>query len=375
MMLMIAVYTMLVSHVRPEKVRSIMGYVQLIFSFLFYGGYMLIPKLADKFHDTTSLAAWTIILPTSWYSSITAIASGEATRSGFFSAGFAISVTVILTWVIGKKVSLSYSETVAGASIQTAHPTPVSKSSRFRFHFFKRPEDRAVAMLITQQFRYDIKFKIAVLSILPLTVFYLFQGMAEGKSLVDPFSVAYQANPAGSSMLFYIAIILFPSILKGEIIQNDMFDASWIFFSAPVDRGRLIQSTHRILVRTFVIPYLTVVALAFLWFFKNPMHVLMHVAVLYLSCDIFLSILFMNEPALPFSRPRVVGNRLTSVVVIMFLGILFFIIFISAFMKFLYPSGTAYLIGLAFLIITSMSFRFFLSKRLGRRGRELEYAG
>ena len=50
--------------------------------------------------------------------------------------------------------------------------SPDSKPNRSGVHFFRRPEDRAVAMLIARQFRYDVKFKMAVLSILPLTVFY-----------------------------------------------------------------------------------------------------------------------------------------------------------------------------------------------------------
>jgi ABC-2 type transport system permease protein len=375
-MLMIIIYSMLVRHVRPENVRNIMGYTQLLFSFVAYGGYVLLPGLGHKYIASAATpGAWTITLPTSWYASVVAIAAGEFTSINLFEASLAVIFTVILAWIIVDRISLVYSETVAGAAIQSSGPDTIAKPGRSGFHLFRRPEDRAVAMLIARQFRYDVKFKMAVLSILPLTVMYIFMGLQEGKSLIDPFSVNFKMSGSGPSMFLYFAMILFPVTIRGAIIHNDMYEASWIFFATPIDRGRVMLSAYRILVRTFVLPYLAVIALIFLWFFRNPMHVLMHMAVLFLSCEIFLLILFLYKPALPFSMPRETGDNVTGILVVMLVGSVFFIGLIAIFMNFLYLTLKAYLIGVGSLLAISVFLKVVLEKRLKTRGRQLEFVG
>jgi len=374
-MLMIIIYTVLVRYTKPEKVQNIMGYTQLLFSFIFYGGYIMLPGKAHEFFAAATPGAWTIILPTSWFASIVSLVSGEWTMVNVTGCSLSIFMFMGIFYLIGGRISLTYSDTIAKAAIPIASLALAAKRRRFDFHFFRRAEDRAIAMLIIRQFRYDVKFKMAILSILPLIVLYLYQGLQGGKGICDPFLVNITMEKFGASTLLYLAVILFPALLKKEITQNDIYQASWVLFASPVDRGNVMLSVYRMLIRAFVLPYIIIIALIFLWFYKNPLHVFMHVMVLFLFCDIFLLILFFIKPALPFSLPREIGDRITAFMITISVGSIFFLALMAMFAKLLYPALWTYLTGVAVLLSISLLLRYLLEKRLKKVGEQLEFQG
>jgi len=374
-MLMILIYTTAARYAKPSRIQHIMGYTQLFLSFIVYGGYGV---FLEKMRGIVAMASpdqWSLLLPTSWFASIVATASGDWTIANIVGSSISILTSAALFFFIAGRISLTYSETVAEAAIGTASPAPSPKRRRSAFHFFRRAEDRAIAMLISRQFRHDVKFKMSVLAILPLTLFYLYQGIQGGKGISDPFSTNVALTEFGSSILLYVAMILFPVFLKYNIIQNDMHEAAWIFFASPVDRGKVMLSVRRVLIRAFVLPYLGMISLVFLWFFENPLHVIMHMAVVFFICDVFLSVLFFFNPALPFSLPREVGEINNTVLSSMIIGPIIVLALMAIFIKLLYPALWSYLAGVAALLILSFLLRHLLEKRLKKEGEQLEFLG
>jgi hypothetical protein len=320
-------------------------------------------------------AKWMTLVPTSWFAAVVSLAWGQWTVSNLVGCLLAAFTVAILSWLVIGRISLSYAESAVNATTASASSPAGSRPLRRPFGFLRRPEDRAIALLVLRQFRYDVKFKMSILAILPLTILYLYIGLEKGRGIPDPFAGGVQAGDYSSSTLLYVAMILFPAILKNEIIRNDMYESAWVFFAAPVSRGEVILSVKRMLLSAFVLPYLAVLSLVFLWYIGNPIHVFLHLLVLALSCNIFLQVLFLFRPALPFSLPRTVGDRNTTTLAVMIGGPLLFLVIIGLFVSLLYPSPATYAAGVGALVLLSYLLERRLRKRVTVAGEALEFAG
>ena len=372
---MVVIYTTALRYVSPARLKNVMGYIQLLLSFAIYGGYGI---LADKMRDylaTMTLGRWTVFLPSRWYASIVAVAGGEWTYVNVAGIVLAVAVLALLVSQVTGRIALTYADDAREAAVPIVTSPRVVRRKRLRFLFFRRSDDRAIAMLVFRQFRNDIKFRMAVLGILPLTLLYLYTGLKSSVGLTDPFIAEPAEHEYTSSMLIYLAMILFPAMLKEEIVHNDMHDAAWVFFAAPVHRGELILSVRRILMAGFILPYLGLIALVFLWLFGNVFHVLLHMLVIVLCCDIYMLALSQLKPALPFSLPRNVGERSLNVMAVMIFGSISFLTILGLFMKLLYRTPWMYAAGVCGLALLSVLLRLLLRKRSWRTGERLEFVG
>jgi hypothetical protein len=370
-LLMIVIYTGALRHISPTKIRTVMGYVQLVLSFTIYGGYAILSEKLVVLMGAAGLPAFAPLLPQAWFASIVALAAGETSTTHWL--GLALSITLLggLIAAVGGRISLGYAEASAAAVTEGSEKRKKGKASGLGvLRLLRHHEDRAIALLLLRQFRYDVKFKMSVLTIIPLTFLYLYQGMQRGDGIVDPF---ISTGGFGPSVLLYVAVILFPVILKNEIVRSDMYQASWVFYASPVLRGELILSVRRVITVLFVLPYLGLLTLIFFYFFRHPGHVLQHMIVLYLASNLFLQVLFIITPQLPFSRPRVVGERVAAITVTMIAGPIFFLATMGLFTYFLYPSFWLYAAGTSVMIAINMLLRSLLSKRAMKAGEELEY--
>lgn len=375
-MLVILIYTTALKYISPSRIKNIIGYIQLSLTFVVYGGYGIFMEKMRGVVAATSPDSLLLIIPTSWFASMVNIASGDWTIADVAGSLLSVLVFAALCYLIVGRISLTYSEDVIEAAIApTSRAQAARPWRRPAFHLFRRAEDRAIAMLIIRQFRHDFKFRMSVLGILPLTFFYIYYGMQGESGLADPFSMNVSLAQMGSSILLYLAIIIFPVILKGEIIHNDMYEASWIFFASPVDRGRVMTSVRRVLIRAFVLPYLLIISAVFLWSFRNPLHVVMHMVIVFLVSDMFLLVLFFFKPALPFSMPREVGSMSATLFTSMIFGPLLVMVLMGIFIEFLYPALWSYLVGVAALLIVSFVLRYLLERRLKKEGEQLEFLG
>ncbi len=372
---MVVIYTTALRYVTPARLKSVMGYIQLLLSFAIYGGYGILAEKMRDYLATMTLARWTVFLPSRWYASIVAVAGGEWTYANVAGVCLSLAVFAFLLMQVTGRIALTYADDAREAAVPIASSPRVVRRRRLRFLLFRRSNDRAIAMLVFRQFRNDVKFRMAVLAILPLTLLYLFQGLKSSAGLTDPFVAEPAEHEYTSSMLIYFAMILFPAILKDEIVRNDMHEAAWVFFSAPVHRGDLILSVRRILMTGFILPYLGLISLVFLWFYGNVFHVLLHMLVIVLCCDVYMLVLSQIRPALPFSLPRIVGERSLNVMVVLVLGSISFLVILGLFMKLLYRTPWMYAAGVCGLALLSVLLRRLLRKRSWRTGERLEFVG
>lgn len=375
-MSMILLYAFALRVIPYRRLMTLMGYLQMSISFLIYGGFGLLSSRISGIMSGISgdQPWWWFFLPPVWFASFTSLAAGVVTLQNFMLALCAIVLLGVILPAGASRISLSYAESISRAAVlESRRRAPVHRR-RF-ISLLKRSEDRAIATLIARQFRYDIKFKMTILGIIPLTALYVFQGLHGGGKFYDPFSNAFDLQGMIGSSALYIAIIIFPGILKDEIGKSDSFQAAWVFFSTPADRSALVLAVKRILTVYFLVPYLFLLGFVFYYFFRNPVHVLMHEVVILLSSQLLLQIAFLIAPRLPFSAPRGVGERISLTTFMMILGPLFLLAMLAFFSRFFYINLASYLLGTSALAFIVVLVERILRLRVSRKVGGLEFTG
>ncbi len=313
----VVVYVGLAQMVHPARLKRLLTYLQLILSFAVYGAYFALPNVFHmKALQTLTIrkSPWMLLYPPAWFASFLDLAVGRRSLLEVVPAAVAVCTVVLLAWLAAARLSLKYSELL---SQQAAASEGRQKIGR-RAHAIRlaRGEQRAVALLLSAQFRHDQRFRLTVLSIVPLTILYLFMGVREG-GLQDPF---LHARSAGNAALLYFAMVMFPALLITGISRSDAYRASWVFFVTPARRAQLILAVKNLALVYFLGPYLFCLALVFTWFFGNVAHAFLHIVVEALVVNLMLLAIVAIQPDIPFSRPIQKGQATASMFLVMMAG-------------------------------------------------------
>lgn len=359
-----------------RRLMTLMAYLQMSISFLIYGGFGLLSSRISGFMAGMTLSNpwWWYVLPPVWFASLTALAAGVWTPANIILTFCGVLLLGALLPAAASKISLSYAESISRAAVPDSVQRSPLRLGRI-VSLLKRSEDRAIATLIARQFRYDIKFKMTVLGIIPLTALYVYQGVHGGGRFYDPFRQGLDMRGMVGSSVLYIAIILFPGILKDEIGRSDNFQAAWVFFATPADRSTLVLAVKRVLTVYFLIPYLLLLGFVFYYFFRNVVHVLMHEVVILLASQLLLQIAFFISPRLPFSAPRGVGEKIGLTTFFVVIGPLLLLAMLAFFSRFFYINALSYCVGTSALAFLVVILEKLLRLRVARKVGGLEFVG
>ncbi len=238
--------------------------------------------------------------------------------------------------------------------------------------FANAHEERVVSKLIRNQFLYDNKFKMAVLGILPLTIFYLFIGLEEGP-LPDPFvNPNFEMSRTG---LLYLLVFLFPMMLRTYVTQSDAYPASWIFYTTPADVRRVILAEKNFLMIYFVLPFLIILGCIFFYYFENLLHVLLHILALGLLAHLFLQFAFLYSPDLPFSRPNIKGSRSRNLALLLILVPFIIYLILPLIFSYVYTAAASYLTFIITILTVSLIVESLIQVRVSAYLKKLEFTG
>jgi hypothetical protein len=312
---MVAAYGWLIRIVGPDRLKRTLSYVQFLFSFFIYGGYFALSRVFQVgviAQVELPKSPLVLMLPPTWFASYLELAAGRTSAVEIVPALVSLVAFAALTTALGGRLSLEYADRLA--ALTTVSAPAVRSRRRQPAFFFTRDEARAAALLIRSQFRNDLKFRMGVLTILPLTIVYLLMGVHDG-GIGDPF----EGTETGQGMsLVTMAVFMFPTMLKINLVRSDSYRASWIFFATPADRAHVVRASKDILVVMFLLPYLAVVGGLLAYFTTNLLHLAVHLLVITLTSHLVLQVVTFVEPELPFSKPLVKGATSSKLFVVMF---------------------------------------------------------
>jgi hypothetical protein len=365
-------YASMVRFFGASTIRHALSYIQLGMSFLIYGGYFLLSQSAmARILSGTALpkSPWLLIYPGTWFATYLEIAAGRAGAFEIAGAALSIAGLGLLVAGLGGRMSLAYSEKLGALTTTTQRRRAPQRASRLAF-LFRGGEPRAMALLIRTQFRNDLKFRMAVLGVLPLTLLYLIMGLRNG-GIGDPF---LPARDNGGLSFVTMAIMLFPSMLKAGLGNSDSFRASWVFFACPADRMLLIRASKNVLVTFFLLPYLLIVAGVVAYVVGAVWHVMVHMALLGLLSHLWLQLFVLLDPVLPFSRPPTKGARSATLFPMMFL-----MMGSSVILQFVawrvYASPVITVIVFGVIVGVSVAVDMVTRARVAQQARTLEFLG
>ncbi len=367
-------YAWMLKVVGADALKRALSYVQLVMSFLVYGGYFAMSRTVARGMTTTMTlpkTPWLMLYPATWFGSYIELASGHVGAREILPALASVAALGTMAAVIRGRLSLDYSERLGALTTATAPLKTARQSSSKGGIWFREGEARAVALLVRSQFRNDQRFRMGVLAILPMTLVYLVAGLNRG-SVHDPFVAAPRGTANFSAVT--MTIMMFPSLLKMHLTRSESFRASWIFFAGPADRMVIVRSSIRVLVAFFLLPYLLFVTLVYTYFVGNVLHVALHMALQGLLSLLVLQVAMLIDPALPFSRPTQKGRD--SFLLFVFLIMMTMIrVFLSIFSAQLYSSLLATTSVFATMILASLLIDWLTRTRVGLQAASLEFEG
>lgn len=370
---MVSLYAALLRFVHPARLKRVLSYVQFALSFVIYGGWAILAQFVGS--RSRGLlqpisSPWWHLNPASWFASYLVLALPAPALRHWLSGAASLILLGGLGALALRYLSFDYSERLG--ALATVSERPRGTRGSWQLPIFRRNESRAVALLVRAQFRQDLRFRLSVLGILPLTLFYLFYGLRQGP-LLDPF--VHPGNALQGWFLLYMAVLSFPLILIPQMAQSDAYRASWVFYATPASRAALVLSMKDFVTAHFVLPYLAFVGLIMSYFFESLFHVVIHMAVLALVGHITLQIAVRLVPGLPFSQPVRKGSQSGRFLLMWLTLSVLSAVILPALSFWIYPSlarSVATLVGLG---LTTLLLERLLRLRLERLTSEMEFAG
>ena len=314
--LIVTTYVALLTIVHPQRLRRAFSYLQLGFMMSFYGAYYLAMQgFNDSFilHITFDDRPWLWANPAAWFAAFVRVAAGDAPAAVWIAAGIAAALSVASVPLAAGRFSLEYAQRLGET---TAVAEPPRRRSGYRLPGFGRAESRAVALLIRAQFRFDQKFRMAILGIVPLIFFYLLLGLQQG-ALVDPFTAGMR-SAAGAPV--YLAVVFVPMTLQASLQYSDGWRAAWIFFATPSSAARLILAAKNFVAVWFLGSYLLLLAAIWSFYYDRIWHAFFHAAMIGLLAHALLQLAVLVRPSLPFATEPRRTDRASKVYTVFFFG-------------------------------------------------------
>lgn len=302
---MVFVYALILRVFRPERLRRVLSYLQLVMAMVFFVPLLLSDDLAGTLTNVTEPPAAMLALPSTWFANILPLAAGRWSVTGAVAVLAAFASTAALLHVVSRRLSLSYAARL-GAILTSSKPGRSRVPGRGFVTRWFPGELRVVSTLVRAQFRNDMNFRLGVLSMLPITLLYVLMSLKDG-GLADPF-VRPGFSGRGLGMIHF-AVLGMPLVLMEHLFRSESHRAAWVFFATPVDRARLVGNVGRTVTIFFLLPYLAMLAGVLVWAFGDFWHAVVHTGVLGLISHLAIQARLLVAPRVPFSLPVKKGVR------------------------------------------------------------------
>ncbi len=365
--LIITLYVAMLTLVHPHRLRRAFSYLQLVSMMGFYVAYYLsIEGFRDSFLFRLSFEdrPWMWGNPTAWFASFVRLTAGDAPRAAWAATAAAVVVTIACVPLAAGRLSLEYAQRLSETTVAGEPPG----RRRLRLPGFRGAESHAVALLVAAQFRFDQRFRMAILGIVPLIFFYLLLGLNQG-ALTDPFLP--ERGTAGGIPL-YMAVVFMPMTLHASLQYSDSWRAAWIFFATPASPARLIVAAKNFVAIWFLGGYLLLLAVIWSYSYERIWHAFFHAGIIGLLAHMLLQLTVMLRPALPFAtEPRRV-ERSARLYGVLFFGSLIAAI-VPTFLPLVYARPPLTLVVVTVLLGATAALEYTLRLRVAEAIGDLEF--
>lgn len=379
-LLVVTLFSLLLKRVQHKKLTKAFSYVHLFGTLITLSGLIVVPRILESENPqslTFAIAPWLTFTPGYLISSFAATSLNENSllfEASFFAVvGFNAALLVIGSKLLARTYLDAVGEMKQGAVDATKDAKQVLMEENTRSSLlFRSPESRVMWKLFRAQFRNDTKFRLGVISLLPITAIYFVIMIVNG-SVPDPFVQSAWRTVLEGTML-YLLILLSPLLLMQMVSQSEAHKASWIFFSTPIDRSRLLLSMKNIVLFNLFLPYLIILGATFAYFMPVE-HAAMHTLMLGITALLIFEIYLLVTPKLPFSEQRKQQRSAITSVAYMMLVAIIPGLFLTLIIHLAYSSSSRFWMYAALLATITFAAHFFVRRRLELKLESQEYPG
>lgn len=359
----IILYSLLIRIFDYQRLKDVLAYTQLLFTFIIFVGYQFMIRLSSKIENNFNLEAyWNIITPPAWYGSIIVLFHNSADLRMFMLSIAAFLFTVFTFVFAFRNLSMDYAQSIyklseSSRTREKVHSSATKKSSFIlRGWLVKDNYEKVGYDLVSKYLRRSRSLRTRIFPSFAMPLVILGLMILDGE-FQDPFlpGVGFQTF---MPMLFLVWVAVFFFQL---IPISDDWKASWIYHVTPIENfEKIYWGCLKAVIAKYITPYFLFVLIVLstqmsIW---HSFLVCFFNYIFFISYYIFMTFFLGN---LPLSKKFERGQSntrfmLTFVLLPLFVvgGILEYAVFQK---PFLYPPGLLFL----------MVFGWISAKYSGRR--------
>ena len=309
----IFIYVYLMSRFQQEKIQSFIGYLQMVFSMGFYFGYQYIMgsyfrHMSAGFTLKDNLFLW--LTPMAWYAGLCELLLGNLAISNLLLAVIALSVTGLFIYLGMKRIGQHYQESLGEQHIVQRETISTQEKPSLAHQissFFRDPDIKSGFILTSLYLKRDRKLKMGIFPIIGMLAYFLsmmYFGQFKSSGLVDFLSAEgnHDFSAISSNIMVYVFLPFLFATLISVIGGNEDWQASWIYYSTPINPLRFYQGAKIALYVWVMIPLFILITMIYAW--KMPLlHAIPQTLTVILLGVLFGTMTHIFSGDLPFSVP------------------------------------------------------------------------
>jgi ABC-2 type transport system permease protein len=305
---MVALYGFLLRTLRHERLKDLLVYAQIAFSFIFFLGFQLFPRALSNMNAVSTedrVSSWALAFPSVWFAGVIEFMLGHVSAKTGGLAAVALIVCTVVVPLALKNVSLDYSEQLSridASSSKSAKSGVIRRGgiggwfSRF---FLRDSEERAFFHFFLTMFRRNRLLKLQILPNFGVAIAMMAVVLIQGDRMQNPFE-KMSFTPA---TMFSIMAFLFTAMgVTMALPYSDEYQGGWIFPVAPIEnRARILTALKKVVLLLLLAPLFLINWAVFAYFW--PWHHAFGQSIYALVVGVFaLQLLLFLLSDFPFSR-------------------------------------------------------------------------
>ncbi|HEV7621393.1 MAG TPA: hypothetical protein VGO09_06665, partial [Flavisolibacter sp.] len=272
-----AVYIIILKITTPEKFKTIISYVQIVFAIVIYGSYQLIPRMAsmldlDNFDISTH--RFIVLYPVYWFAGLwNVLYTLHGNTTELLIAFLGLTAPLVCIFIVIRYLAPSFNNKMAMLSSGSEGPmkATASKNAKTGFSYslflsklFTRSITERMGFLFSWKMTSRSRdFKMKVYPTIGYLLVYVFIMFLNNKHI----SLEEIQNNEKSEKIFIISALYVTSLLLTmaitQVIYSEKYKAAWIFFISPLSRpGEIICGSVKSAIVKFYLPIIVIITIS-----------------------------------------------------------------------------------------------------------------
>jgi len=260
----VLLYAFLVKSLPFERVRDVLSYVQIAFTFVLIFSYQFVPRIFQPGESGAGLldlrGLWNLFAPPAWFASFVALAVGQSGGQMAHLSSLALVGGVLVLSTAFRNISLEYARyiselsTAVGSAQETERKGEGLRGNlieRIKCWFVRDPIERAGFELVSRYLKRDRTLRMRIFPAfgfpLAMLALYIYQGQFS-----DPFSME---KPFGT--IFPLVFLVYVAFFFHFILPTcDDWRAAWLYWVVPLESpGKIYWGAIKAIILVYVLPF------------------------------------------------------------------------------------------------------------------------